>query len=197
MLALYIKPTYKYGMLLDTGYYTHHFVYTGPPLNASSTEIPFSGYIAYPSPTWKLAAFQFPSNFFMSIDIRTAFATVGGDPSQVIFRKLKSGKRKKSDIVDGTVFLELDILVHSKTTPADLVVTTQTETKTFQGYFPVNTNGSYVEIDISFTGANQLIVYQNGVPNYDNPVTSVGNDDANNVSLIYNQAIVFYIRWSK
>ena len=89
---MYIKPTYKQGMLLDTGYFTHHFIYNGTALTASSTEIPFSNNVAYLNSNWQQTAFAFPSLFFMTIDVRTGYwSEATGDATQIIFRKSKTG----------------------------------------------------------------------------------------------------------
>ncbi len=93
-LMMYIKPTYKYGLILDKGAYAHHFTYTGSGLSESMTEIPFSNNIAYLSRQWQTAAFAFPPLFYMTIDVRTGYGSeTDGDSSQVIFRKLKNGIR--------------------------------------------------------------------------------------------------------
>ncbi len=95
-LGLYLKPTYKYGLLLDKGHYTHHFTYTGAELAESAGEIPFSGKeVAYLSRQWSLAAFSFGDTFYMTVDVRTGYRShVTGDTSQVIFRKLRNGTEK-------------------------------------------------------------------------------------------------------
>jgi hypothetical protein len=178
---MYVKPMYKYGMLLDKGGYTHHFLYRGTGLSESSSEIPFSNNVGYLRPDWHVAAYQFPSLFFLTIDIRTAYASAtSGDTSQTIFRKLKDGK-ETLHMIDGTVYLEASIYVTSKTAAADLIVSTQSQKKTFVGFFPPITNNSYVELGISEVGSASVTIFKDGVPFLDDVISNVGTDDLNHV----------------
>lgn len=71
------------------------------------------------------------------------------------------------------------MLVHGRTSDADLIVITQVDTKIFPGYFPPNSNNSYVEVDLLMSGNSQLIVFKNGAMLSDNPVNMGTADDAN------------------
>ena len=77
------------------------------------------------------------------------------------------------------MYLEARIQVTSKTAAADLIVSTQSESKTFVGFFPATTNNSFVELGISGTGSASVTVFKDGLALPDDPISNVGTDDLN------------------
>ena len=61
---------------------------------------------------------------------------------------------------------------------------TPSEIKIFSGFFPPNTNGSYVELGLGTSGGSQIVIYRNGVPYLNDVVAMTVTDDVNHVRII-------------
>ncbi len=101
--------------------------------------------------------------------------------------------------------MEARIQLKGRNVPADLVVMTPSEAKTFTDFFPVNVNQTYIEVGFRAAGTGHILIYKDGTPFYGDTVASPATDDENHVFFFafykiclqcnkYNVGI--YIGWS-